>query len=132
MSKNLNKGKKGEDIAIIYLRNKGYKILARNYFSNFGEIDIIAQKENYIVFVEVKTRKKHTKFTAFEAVDIIKQKKIIKTAMIYLTKNNLNLQPRFDVIAVNFDKNFLKENFCKEEIIHIKNAFGGVDFFETF
>lgn len=132
MSKNLNKGKKGEDIAIIYLRNKGYKILARNYFSDFGEIDIIAQKENYIVFVEVKTRKKHTKFTAFEAVDIIKQKKIIKTAMIYLTKNNLNLQPRFDVIAVNFDKNFLKENFCKEEIIHIKNAFDGVDFFETF
>ncbi len=123
-----NLGKKGESIAIEYLENNGYKIVNRNYYSRFGEIDIITKKENYIIFVEVKTRKINTNFNAFEAVDAIKQKKIIKTAMIYLKEKSLSLQPRFDVIAVLFDTNLKNV----KEINHIKNAFEGVDFFEAF
>lgn len=123
-----NIGRKGESIAIEYLENNGYKIINRNYYSRFGEIDIIAKKENYIIFAEVKTRKINTNFNAFEAVDAIKQKKIIKTAMIYLKEKSLSLQPRFDVIAVLFDTNLKNV----KEINHIKNAFEGVDFFEAF
>lgn len=123
-----NLGEKGESIAIEYLENNGYKIINRNYYSRFGEIDIIAKKENYIIFAEVKTRKINTNFNAFEAVDAIKQKRIIKTAMIYLKEKSLSLQPRFDVIAVLFDTNLKNV----KEINHIKNAFEGVDFFEAF
>lgn len=123
-----NIGRKGESIAIEYLENNGYKIINRNYYSRFGEIDIIAKKENYIIFAEVKTRKINTNFNAFEAVDAIKQKRIIKTAMIYLKEKSLSLQPRFDVIAVLFDTNLKNV----KEINHIKNAFEGVDFFEAF
>ncbi|MEI3541999.1 MAG: YraN family protein [Acutalibacteraceae bacterium] len=128
MLKSTDIGKKGENLAISYIENKGYKIIIRNYHSKFGEIDIIAKKEKYIVFIEVKTRNTSTKLSAFEAVDKFKQKKIIKTAMIYLIENNVTLQPRFDVIAILFDK-----KICKiKEINHIENAFDGVDFFETF
>ena len=128
MRKSVDIGKDGETAAVAYIKNKGYKILKQNYHSRFGEIDIVAEKENFIVFIEVKTRQVNTKFIAFEAVDTFKQKKIIKTAMIYLSENNITLQPRFDVIAVLF-----KENSGRiEEINHIKNAFDGVDFFETF
>lgn len=128
MNMSSNIGKKGESIAIEYLENNGYKIINRNYYSRFGEIDIIAKKENYIIFVEVKTRKINTNFNAFEAVDVIKQKKIIKTAMVYLKEKSLNLQPRFDIIAVLFDIDPINV----KEINHIKNAFEGVDFFEAF
>lgn len=125
----LKMGKKGENIAVFYLENRGYKILGRNYHSRYGEIDIIAEKENCIVFVEVKTRYAGTPFIATEAVDTIKQKKIIKTAMMYLSQTSTDLQPRFDVIAVLFNKNIGRYNYTVD---HIENAFEGVDFFETF
>lgn len=123
-----NIGKNGEDFAVSYLENNGYEIICRNYHSRFGEIDIIAKNENYIVFIEVKTRNLKTKFTAVEAVDMFKQKKIIKTAMIYLQENCIKLQPRFDVVLILFDKSF--DNIYK--IDQIENAFEGVDFFEAF
>ena len=129
MFDSLKMGRNGEHIAAIYLEKHGYKILCQNYRSRYGEIDVIAKKENYIVFIEVKTRRAGTPFIATEAVDTIKQKKIIKTAMIYLSQNDANLQPRFDVIEVLFGKNFAR---CDYMVNHIKNAFEGVDFFETF
>lgn len=121
-------GKDGENIAAEYLKNKGYTIIDRNYYSRYGEIDIIAQHEKYIVFVEVKTRCENAMVTAFEAVDKIKQKKIIKTAMIYLEENKVDLQPRFDVIEV------LTRRSSKivKAVNQIENAFLGDDFYETF
>lgn len=128
MPKNIKIGKSGETFAVSTLENNGYKILNRNYHCRFGEIDIIAQDEKYIVFIEVKSRRTNTKFAPFEAVDKFKQKKIIKTAMIYLSENSVNLQPRFDVIAVLFDQ----KSDRIAGFFHIKNAFDGVDFFEVF
>ena len=121
MFDSLKMGNKGEDIAVCYLESRGYRILGRNYRSRYGEIDII--------FFEVKTRRAGTPFIAAEAVDTIKQKKIIKTAMMYLSQTGAGLQPRFDVIAVSFDK---KLDRCDYTVEHIENAFEGVDFFETF
>ncbi len=129
MFDSLKMGNKGEDIAVCYLEGRGYRILGRNYRSRYGEIDIIAEKGAFIIFFEVKTRRAGTPFIAAEAVDTIKQKKIIKTAMMYLSQTGAGLQPRFDVIEVSFNK---KLDRCDYTVEHIENAFEGVDFFETF
>lgn len=112
--KHIIKGKSGEIIAQKYLqKQKKFKILEKNYKSKIGEIDMIAIDQNYLVFVEVKTRTT-TKFgRASEAVDSNKQNKIRKVALGYLVHNNLlNSNVRFDVVEVYDD-----------EINHIKNAF---------
>ena len=105
-------GKMGEDIACKYLLENNYTIVLRNYKKRFGEIDIIATNEDFLVFVEVKTRKNSNYGYASEFVDIKKQRKIIKTASEYLMDCEYDLQPRFDVIEV-----------YKNTLNHIKNAF---------
>lgn len=113
----LRLGKKGEDAAAMYLRLKGYRILQRNFHSRYGEIDIIAFKNETVVFVEVKTRGKHPIDTPASAVDIFKQKKIIKTAYFYIMNKQLDdVDMRFDVIEVR-----VCGFGCK--INHIENAF---------
>ena len=114
----MNSGKIGEDAVTEYLENNGYKILERNFHSRWGEIDIIAQKDGLIAFVEVKTRKNVNYGTPAEFVTSQKMKKIIKTAVIYL--ENTDCEMRFDVAEVYF-------NNGKCEINYIENAFGGSD-----
>ncbi len=77
------RGKIGERCVARYLRNNKYKIVGANYHTRFGEIDIIAQKDRYIAFVEVKTRDKNSKISPAEAVDTNKQEKLRKTAHYY-------------------------------------------------
>ncbi len=111
------RGSKGEAIAAEYLREKGYKILAMNYFCRFGEIDIIAEKDDVLVFTEVKLRKNRDFANALEYVTKSKQEKIIKTAMIYMsTLGNEQRYSRFDVIEIYHDG---KVN----EINHLENSF---------
>lgn len=93
-------GKLGESHIAKYLENKGYKILKRNYHCRFGEIDIIAANEQFIAFVEVKTRKKDSLVSPFEAITPQKRQKIVLTAGNYITEHLPNLQPRFDSAAV--------------------------------
>lgn len=126
MSKRI--GDIGEDAATIYLQKHGFKIIKRNFFSRYGEIDIIAEKGKYIVFVEVKTRKENAKLKACEALTYSKRNKIIKTTMIYLLENPVDLQPRFDFIEVETDKFTGDVKF----IDHIENAFLVEDSYETF
>ncbi|MFN3966325.1 MAG: YraN family protein [Endomicrobiia bacterium] len=107
-------GKKGENKAIDFLKKKGYQILETNYRTRFGEIDIIAEENNDIVFIEVKTRTNYSFGAPQLAVDLRKQKKIIKTALNYIkTKNILNKNFRFDVVA-QIDNNIelIKNAFC--------------------
>lgn len=112
---NRKKGNYGELIAVIYLRLKGYKIIKTNYLIKGGELDIIAQKKNEIVIIEVKTRK-NKKFGAPEdAVGYQKKKNIIFASKIFLKHSgNENKRIRFDVISI-----VLKPFRIK----HIKNAF---------
>ncbi|MCY1714332.1 YraN family protein [Caproiciproducens galactitolivorans] len=111
-------GKIGEDYAANHLKDKGYRIAARNYHSRYGEIDIIAENKEFIVFAEVKTRDKNYEVSPLEAVSPGKQKKIGKTALLYLQSNPTDLQPRFDVIGITTDTD------CKIlSIEHIENAF---------
>ncbi|MGI6256315.1 MAG: YraN family protein [Acutalibacter sp.] len=97
---NGSSGKVGEDHVVHWLEKHGYRILARNFHSRFGEIDIIAQRDPYIAFVEVKTRTQGGLVSPFEAITAAKRRKIIATANLYLQKNPTKLQPRFDAAAV--------------------------------
>lgn len=112
-------GNFGEDKSCAYLRKKGYRIVERNYSSRFGEIDIIAESSDYLVFVEVKLRKNDLHGEAKEFVDLRKQKKIIKTASFYLSQHETEKFVRFDVIEVYTSASF----FGRCRITHIENAF---------
>lgn len=121
-------GQMGEDAAAFHLEMKAYEVIARNYHSRFGEVDIIAKNEKYLVFVEVKTRTKGAEAQPKESVDALKQKRLVKTAMIYLSERGEDLQPRFDVIEVWLERT----TGAILALNHIENAFLGVDFYEAF
>lgn len=93
-------GKAGEDHIAQWLESRGYDIVARNFHSRFGEIDIIAQRGPYIAFVEVKARSQGSLVSPFEAITPAKQRKLVATAKLYLQQHPTNLQPRFDAAAV--------------------------------
>ena len=114
------KGAKGEAMVASFLMSKGFSVVARNYQCRFGEIDIIAQDTDYIIFVEVKTRKENSAVPIEEAVDYKKQKRMIITAQDYLTKSPTEKQPRFDVALVIVKTSNGKENYCLK---YIENAF---------
>lgn len=109
-------GLEGEEKAARYLKKQGYKIIAKNFQTRFGEIDIVAENREYIIFVEVKARGEKSIAEPKEFVDSRKQRKIITTAEIYLTENPTEKQPRFDVVEIK------KEN-GKTNLNHIPNAF---------
>ncbi|MBQ9993115.1 MAG: YraN family protein [Clostridia bacterium] len=93
-------GRWGEDTAARYLESKGYTILARNHHSKYGEVDIIAKDDKYIVFAEVKVRAQGARVTGLEAVTYSKASKILKTAVLWMNDNPTKLQPRFDIIEI--------------------------------
>lgn len=124
-NKTQQKGALGEQITADYLTTQGYKILAKNYHSAYGEIDIIAETDNIIAFVEVKTRKEKGIATAREAVSKTKQVKIIQTALLYLQENKIKKQPRFDVCEIYLDG---KTGTIVTNVNFIKNAFTGDGF----
>ena len=109
-------GSKGEDIAVNFLKGKGYKILKRNYTTPLGEADIVARDNNTIVFVEVKARSSDAFGQPFEAVNHRKQEKLKKIALYYLKHNKIELPVRFDIVGI-ISKN------GKNEINHIIEAF---------
>ena len=104
----------GEKIAKDYLSQKGYHIITTNFYTRNGEIDIIAKKENYIDFREVKTRTSNIYGTPASAVNKTKIKHMSDAARVFLRLNKFNkYEIRFDVIEI-----FIKDGKCK--INHIK------------
>ncbi len=110
-------GNKGEVIVAKYLKKHKYKITEKNFSCKFGEIDIIAENKEYIIFVEVKTRMYGQDIAPALSVGYTKQQKIIKVATLYMKLNHSDKQPRFDVAEV-----FMNTN-GKAEINYIENAF---------
>lgn len=97
-------GKKGEDLAVEYLKKKGYKILERNYRKQYAEIDIIALYNNILVFVEVKTRTSQKFGTPFEAITYWKLKPLVKLAEFYqISHPKLPSSMRIDAISILID-----------------------------
>jgi len=118
----------GEEIALKYLKNKGYQILDRNYEYRIpgsplkGEIDLIAKKSDTISFIEIKTLQQLSgeSFLPEEKVDYKKQKKIVKTAISWLMKNRIALDKKWqiDIIGIR-----LLPQTKKAKISHLKNVF---------
>ena len=94
-------GKKGEDLALRYLKKNGYRVYERNYVCKMGEVDIIAKEKDTLAFIEVKTRTS----TAFGppqlAVNAAKQMQLSKAALYFLKEKGLgDIKARFDVVAI--------------------------------
>ena len=122
-------GRLGEDLACDYLEKNGYRIVRRNIHLGKNELDIIAEDDDYIVFVEVKTRScLYPESGDFgipaRAVDEGKRKNTVKAAKDYMAKNYLNKQPRIDVIEIYLLEQ--KSEFKTPTVLkinHIRNAF---------
>ncbi|MBO5783918.1 MAG: YraN family protein [Clostridia bacterium] len=93
-------GDGGETYAARLMEKQGYRIVMRNFTARGGEIDLIAENEEYIVFCEVKLRDMAALYRPSEAVTRQKQQRIIHTAMCYLQQHPSARQPRFDVVAI--------------------------------
>ena len=110
--KNKRLGRKGENKAVKFLKHGGYKILERGYKNPFGEVDIIAAKDDIIAFIEVKTRLNENYGAPSEAVDGKRREKYRKAAEYYFYGKQIEVTVRFDIIEI----------LCGE-INHIENAF---------
>lgn len=115
----MDEGRAGEDYTADLLATEGFRIVSRNFHSRFGEIDIIAENGQYIIFVEVKTRREGSISSPLEAVTSAKRRKIVRTAQAYLLKNPSGLQPRFDVCAV------IRKRDGRMEADYLPDAFDG-------
>ena len=98
------KGALGEDAVCTELERRGHRIIKRNYRRRSGEIDIISEIGENIVFTEVKARRTGSMVPGSEAVDFAKKKKIIMTADIYLSENPSDLYVRYDIAEVELTK----------------------------
>jgi putative endonuclease len=110
-------GSKGESLAVQFLKTKGYKIISKNYKTSIGEIDIIAQDGETVVFIEVKTRANDSFGYPFEAVHSRKRQKLRNVALLYLKKQGKEIPVRFDVLSIIYTENSIME------IEHIQDAF---------
>ena len=110
-------GKRGEEVALRFLKKKGYRIIEKNYVCNMGEMDIIAKEKDTLVFIEVKTRTSQEFGPPQLAVNAWKQKQLSKVALNYLKEKRLeDVKARFDVVAILLAGK-------EEEVELIPNAF---------
>jgi putative endonuclease len=109
-------GDKGEELACTFLLERGYQLIEKNWRYFRYEIDLIVQKNNSLVFVEVKTRYSDTYGEPWEAVNRAKRQKICSSADAFIRERQLDLEPRFDIISI------IKNN-AHVRIQHIEDAF---------
>lgn len=120
MNYRIEKGQEGERLVAQYLEKEGYVILSKNYRKRFGEIDLIAQKNNTIAFVEVKWRN-NPLIDPAELISPSKQKKIISVAKQFLSKHN------HEEVVCQFDVALVEQNNNAINLQYIPNAFNAFD-----
>ena len=121
-------GRYGEDVAAKHLKKQGYRIVARNFRAGRNEIDIIAENQDFLVFVEVKARSgvgtyEYDYGTPAAAVTHAKRKRTVEAARAYLYRNETEKLPRFDVIEVYLGKGSYTLSPEVQKIEHIEDAF---------
>lgn len=116
MAQHNDLGKLGEDLAVDYLKKKGYAILERNWRYKKAEIDIIALKNNSLIVVEVKTRSNFSVGEPYEFVNSKKIKLLIEAVNQYVEFNDYEFFVQFDIIS-------LKKCATNFEIMHLEDAF---------
>jgi putative endonuclease len=114
---NREEGQAGEESAVKALKRKGYKIIERNYRTRLGEIDVIAEEDGCLVFVEVKKRNTGLFGEAVCSIDDRKKKHMVNAALYYLKAHRaFSRRIRFDVIGIDADKvKLVKNAFMVEE-----------------
>jgi putative endonuclease len=116
MTDNIKKGNDGENLAAIFLEEKGYRIVQRNYRYKHAEIDLIIEKDDWLIFVEVKTRSSLSFGYPEEFVDEKKINKILEGADQYLFENNWNGNVRYDIVSIKLGRG-------APQIDHFEDAF---------
>lgn len=109
-------GRVGEEIAVQHLRDNGFKILETNWRFGKDEIDIIAEKGNFLVIVEVKTRRSSVFGEPEIFVNAAKQRFLIRATQAYIEKHNVSLEARFDIVSIIL-------NSSTKRINHLEDAF---------
>lgn len=119
-------GRRGEDLVAAKFKQEGYKLLERNYIfprgKQSGELDLVFIKDREIVFVEVKTRSGSSYGSPFEAVDLNKQRKLVRTAKLYL-----HLHPKFESLNYRIDVAAVDIDNLINPVIILKNAIEDID-----
>jgi putative endonuclease len=111
------RGREGEEVALRYLRDAGYRPIERNVRTRFGEIDLVMEQDGTIVFVEVRSRASARFGSALESVDRRKQRRLGRLAESYLDRHRLGgRRARFDVVAVEWQDG-------APRVQHVENAF---------
>jgi putative endonuclease len=116
VSDKIKKGKEGEALAADFLMKKGFEIIERNYRHKRSEIDLIAKKDNWLIFVEVKMRSSDVYGYPEDFVDYRKAKNVIDGAEEYTYQQNWLGNVRYDIISI-------REQHGEKEIVHIEDAF---------
>ncbi|MEA1885823.1 MAG: YraN family protein [Bacteroidota bacterium] len=116
MAKSHSLGKNGEQLALKYLKDNGYRVIEKNWLTGRKEIDIIAEDDEFIIFIEVKTRMADFQVHPREAVSVPKQRNMIYAAQTYIQRNEIEKEARFDIISIIMDG-------PKHELEHVKDAF---------
>lgn len=116
MSESKKLGKKGEDLAVAFLENKGYRIVARNWRYLKAEIDIIAEIDSFLVFVEVKTRSSTDFGLPQEFFKNDQMRRVMTAADAFIEKFQRKEEARFDIVAISIKK-------AEPDIHHIERAF---------
>lgn len=120
MAQHNDLGKEGESRAKSYLQSKGYTILHTNWRYKHKEIDLIAKKDGWLIFVEVKTRTQGGMQTAEQSITTSKMRYLVEAADAYITENERKEEAQFDLIAINVNQG-------SWEMLHIKEAFNPMD-----
>ena len=114
MSESNELGKQGEEIAVAHLLKQGYLILDVNWRAGRNEIDIIAKDKDFLVIIEVKSRRSDLFIEPEEAVTREKQQALIRAANTYIFRKNINLETRFDIISIIHNKDETRLNQLKD------------------
>ena len=110
-------GKKGEDVALEYLLQRGMKLLERNWRSGHKELDLVMEEEGFIRIVEVRSRTYPAQIDPFESVDTVKRKKIMQAAKGYVASNRSLIRDKevvFDVVSILFNGELFKIEYIRE------------------
>ena len=113
-------GRAGEELACDFLKEQGFFIAARNYRSEQGEIDIIAEDREFVLFVEVKLRRADAGYLPREAVTANKKNRIMHAAKNFIYRSRNSLKPRFDIIEITMNE---RQDLKDADVKWIENAF---------
>lgn len=118
MAEHNDLGNLGEELAVAFLQKNGYTILETNWTFQKAEIDIIAHKENVLAVVEVKTRSSIDFGLPQDFVNPKKMQLLVKAANEYVVQNDLDVNVRFDIIAIHKEKNNFVIEYIKDAFYH--------------